>query len=312
MATVRYALDPRNRLVISRQGARGGPFRVVRTLDGSWRLTETHDLELTIRDTSTAQPQTLSFRGTLAQAKAHALTVAVRQVEGEPGPTGSVVGGSQQVTLSGRWAADEHNRLTFLVAKSDGSEDRLTLQGGWEVGPHHELRYRYQERDPARHDTVTVQTLAFQGAWDVARAGRLVYRLEGSATSAFEFTAGLQSPSLHAKAGRIVYHVGVGVAGGGRRRQRVVLFGTWKLHRDLSVSFEVPYAGGRVQAIRFEGEVGLSRRDRVALALRAASGELLGLTVTFTRKLVGDAEWFARLRKQDEELEALGGVHVRF
>jgi hypothetical protein len=275
------------------------------SLDGSWKLTPNHDLALTLHEAGRRERQTVYLKGAIIKAEANALVFALRRSEDDELHT------AQRLTLFGRWGADAKNRLTFLVEKADGSEDRLTLQGGWEVGKHHQLLYRYRQRGPASL-TRAGQMLIFEGAWDITKADRLVYRLAGSPDSAFEFKASLQSPSLLAREGRIVYQVGIEVSRGTVRRERVMLFGTWKLHRDLSVSFEIPYAGGRIQAIRFEGAFSLTPRDRIAVALHNSRREGLGLTVTFTRELVPDASLFLRLRKGTEERSAIGGIQVRF
>ncbi len=41
-------------------------------------------------------------------------------------------------------------------------------------------------------------------------------------------------------------------------------------------------------------------------------GRPLGLSVTFSRRLLDDAQLFLSLRKTGEEAEVLGGVQVRF
>ncbi|MBI2495302.1 MAG: hypothetical protein HYY90_03670 [Candidatus Omnitrophica bacterium] len=330
-ATVRYAFDDANRLVIrdrSTLAARLRPARVVDgslttdrwnrliyrvssglageagsetvNLDGAWRLTPNHELALTLHGSHDHARQTLYLKGAIVGAEADALIFAVRRREDDDLRT------AERLTLFGRWRADAQNRLNFLVEKADGSEDRLTLQGGWEVGPHHELLYRYRRRDRDEH------TLIFHGAWDITTSDRLVYRLEGLADSAFEFRVGLQSPSLLARDGRIAYQVGIGLSGGRVRQQRITLFGTWKLHRNLSVSFEIPYADDRMGTVRFEGMAALSPRDRIAVALSNSRHQGLGLTVTFTRELVPDASLFVRLRKDAEEGSVVGGVQVRF
>ena len=335
-ATVRYAFDERNRLVV--RGPRDGadearPTRIFEgsvatdwnnllvyhlssdggreqpgqtfNLDGTWRLTPDHDLALTLHGTEERQRQTVFLRGAIVKAEANALVFALRRWDGGGLDT------AQRLTLSGRWRADARNRLTFLVEKMDGSEDRLTLGGGWEVGPHHELVYRYRRRaTPGRGREE--HRLAFEGAWDITRGDRLVYRLAGSQDSAFEFLASLQSPSLLAREGRIAYQVGIGVSGDRVQRRRVALFGTWKLNHDLSVSFEIPYAGGRIEAIRFEGTYAVGPRNRITAALRSSRRERLGLTVVFTRELVPDANLFLRLKQDADERSAIAGVHVRF
>ena len=300
--------DRRNRLVYHVSGAEtrdGHPGPQTFTLDGTWRLTPNHELALVLHEAGRRGRQTLYLKGALIKAEANALIVALHRSQDEE------VGTIQRLTLSGRWSADAGNRLSFLVEKGDGTEDRLTLQGGWEVGRRHELAYRYRRRDVATR-TREEHALVFDGFWDITGADRLVYRLTGSRDSFFEFQASLQSPSLIARDGRLVYQVGIRLSGERFERRRVALFGTWKLHRDLSVSFEIPYADGRVQAIRFGGTYTLSPRDRIAAALHTSRGERLGLTVTFTRELVPDASLFLRVREDAEERSAIGGLQVRF
>ncbi|MBI4343061.1 MAG: hypothetical protein HY599_06810 [Candidatus Omnitrophica bacterium] len=280
-----------------------GLWRRMSSLEGRWKLTKGRELTYTLRETDERfASRTVSLRGAITRADAHTLVFGFRQVDRTRLRT------AQELSLSGRWQADARNRLTFLVERADGVEDRLTLSGGWEIGPHHELRYRAQRGAGDRAERL----LRFDGAWDVTGADRIVYRLAGSTRSAFEFRAALQSPSLFAREGRLVYQVGMGLERGTSRRQRVTLFGAWKLNRDRSVSFEVPYADGRVQAIRFEGTFSSARRDRVAVALITRRHEPLGLTVTFTRDVLPDAKLFLRLRQDAEEQAVMGGVQVRF
>lgn len=267
-------------------------------------LTPDHALALRLRGTESRQAQTLALRASLGQPEGHALTA---RLEGG----GSGFERARRLALSGRWQADRANRLTFLVEKADGTEDRLTLDGGWEVGPHHELRYRYRER-PRGTRSRAERILTFQGAWDVAGPNRLVYRLAGSGGGAFEFQASLRTRTLIARDGRLVYEAGIRLSRGRLLRRRIALFGTWKLHRDRSVSFEVPYADGRVQGIVLEGEARLGAGHRVELALRSRRHEPLGMTLTLTRELSERAALFLRLRGDAQERSAIAGVRVRF
>lgn len=314
----RVTTDAQNRLVYrvddaGRDGEPGAPQAV--TLDGDWSLTDEHGLALTLRERGGGKAQRLYVNGALTGAAANALIFTLAR-----GTSGADDALGRRVALAGRWRADARNRLVFLVQKADGSEDRLTLQGGWELDEHHQLVYRYRRLAVGRR--AESHTVVFDGAWDIPGADRLAYRLAGSSRSAFEFRASLRTRSLMAAEGQLVYEVGLGLTRG-PRRQRVTLFGTWKLNRNASVTFEIPYAGGRVQGIRFEAAVALSRRDpafggvrqrrdRLAVALSAGRGERLGLTVTFTRKLVPDASLFLRLQHALDERSAIGGIQVRF
>ena len=294
--SVRYGVDEQNRLLIRTDD----PLRPERVVDGAWTLTGRRELAFVFHEGPALRRKTLYVKGTLAQADAHALVFALRRGEG-----GSTI--TQRLSLSGRWQADRRNRLTFLVEKADGAADRLTLQGGWEVSPRHELVYRY-----ARPDRGGISTLVFDGSWDITRSYRIVYRLSGASDSAFEFRASLQSPSLTARDGRIVYQVGLGLAKSRTQQRRVTLFGTWKLRRDLSVSFDVPYARGRVDAIRFEAAYAPGDRNQLSVQLLNSRRQPLGLTVTFTRRIAPDAGLWLRLRREAGERSVLGGVRVRF
>lgn len=269
-------------------------------LEGAWRLTRAHQLAFRVKQTGEAPPEHAFLKASLAGAGSNALDAAW-----EDDRAGS--GRRRQFRLSGRWEADALNRLSFLVERGQGGEDRLVFGGGWEVGPHHELQYRYRRTGSARRE----QTLAFEGAWDVTGRDRLVYRVSGASKSVFEFRAGLQSPSLFAREGALVYQIGIG-AGLGRVRRRVTLFGRWKLNRDLSVAFEIPYARGRVEAIRFEGTWVFGPRDQVQVALAGRDGRALGVSVTFSREVAPDRHLFLQLRRQAEERAVVGGVTVRF
>lgn len=331
-STIRYAFDEANRLLISDPTDPLGPTRILEgtvttdqhnrlvyqvkstsgeegprtvNLDGAWKLTPNHELVLALHETKRQARQRIYLKGALVKAEANRLVFALRRSEADDLRT------AQRLSLAGRWEADAQNRLNFLVEKGDGSEDRLIFQGGWEVGPHHELLYRYRQRvrTPRTRDE---HMLAFAGAWDITRANHLVYRLAGSDTSAFEFKVSLQSPSLLAQEGRLAYQVGIGISQGRTETRRVVLFGAWKLHKDLSVSFEIPYANGRSGALRFEGTWRVSAKDQVAVLLHDALHRPLGITVLFTRKFLKDASLFLRLRQAGEERSVIGGIQVKF
>ena len=127
-----------------------------------------------------------------------------------------------------------------------------------------------------------------------------------------EFKASIKSPWLLAREGRIIYEVGIGVAKTRLERRQVLLFGTWKLHKDLSISFEMPSAHGRVHAFKFQGTARLNSRNQVAVSLQNNRHEPLGLTVLFTHDIVRDAGLFLRLKKSAEENSLIGGLQVRF
>jgi hypothetical protein len=327
-STVRYELDEHNRLVVHElaadrlvpartvvgrisagrgntfvyeaRGQRGRkPYRV--ELDGAWKLLKDHSLAFAVHQAADVAGSTLFLRGTLARPDAHALTVALRRAE-------SRGQAANRLSLTGWWQADAANRLSFLVDRAGQDPDRLTLQGGWEVGPRHELVYRFRDRADRRRE----HELIFGGVWDIPGPNRLAYRLSGADTAAFEFAASLASRTVRAQEGKIAFDVGIGVVRTRSRLRRVTLFGDWRLQRDLSIAFEIPYAEGRVQGIRFEAVFSAGRGTQVAASLRTGLGEKLGLTLTLSRQLFRDTSLFLRVRKDAREQAVIGGVQTRF
>ena len=292
-----FRTDNKNRLIYSFKpdSPTQKPSEV--TLEGGWRLKSDKELQFIVKGSRDNGPKTLSFRGNLADAGANQLAFVF-----------SEEGKSQSLSLSGRWAADERNRLSFIVKKANGVEDKLTLQGTWEIGPHHELRYQTVAGKHRRQESF----LIFDGAWQFNGSRKLIYKLSGSSQSVFAFQASLSGSLVMADKGELSYDVGLGLFSGKTHRKRITLFGSWKLNRDFSVSFEVPYADGRIEAMRFEGIVSPSPKDRIAVALSAASSRKLGLTVVFTRDFFRNAQLFLRLKRDAEESSIIGGVQVRF
>jgi len=312
-------IDPQNRLVYrtrTKPQPDGRPPEQDYVFDGTWRLTRDHRLALALHHREDGSRQELFLKGALVEARNHALTASLARHGRDEAVT------AQRVSLSGRWQADARNRLTFAVDKADGTEDLLAFEGAWAVDGNHELRYEYQQsldsaRDSlrsraARQRQTTTHALRFSGTWDLPQHSRLVYRLDADSRSAFAFQAALQSDTLNAREGRLAYQVGIRLSGGRTVVRNIILFGAWKLHRDLSVSFEVPYADGRRQAITFKGAYSFRDRNTLLVALSDRRGEPLQLSVTFSRRFLDDAELFLRLQRSAEETQLLGGARVRF
>ena len=316
----RVGVDPKNRLVYRaatlapdaepqardpEAKGRGTRFRKAEyVFDGTWRLTDEHQLALALRDQQERDQEELFLRGSLLEAKGHALSaVLVRRGTDDKAA-------SQRIALAGRWQADAQNRLTFLVEKGQGQADALVFDGAWEVDERAQLRYEYRQRRSGRG--AATHALRLAGAWDLSEASQLVYRLEADTRSAFAFQASLQSRSLNARDGKLAYQLGIRLSDGRTVARQVVFFGAWKLNRDLSVAFEFPVSGGRRQAVKFQGTCTFKDRNTLTVALSNPRGEPLALSVTFSRKWLGDAEWFVRLQRHEQATELLGGLRIKF
>lgn len=304
----RVRIDRQNRLRYRARrapAAGGGSGRDDYALDGTWTLSPSHQLGVLLHPSREGEEEAVFLKGSLVDVKDDALIVSLahRTREGEPT--------SQRAALSGRWQADDRNRLTFLVAKADGAEDRVVLDGAWMVDARQQLLYRYEEPQSGRRRAV-VQTLRFAGRWELASSSELAYRLDATDRSSFRFRVALQSPTLNAADGRIAYQAGIQLSDGRTISRTVALFGTWKLNRDLSVSFELPDAGGRRRAFTFSGRYAWRSRHAVSVQLSRRDGQPLGIAVTFSRSWVNDKTLFLRLERMGEDARILGGVQIRF
>ncbi len=261
------------------------------TIDGTWQLTKRHQLQYRRRGGS----QEILLTGDLVVAEPTAL-VGLFKEQSEDGEVTS-----QLLSLRGRWQADERNRLSFLVEREKGLEDRLTLEGGWELNEANEILYRYQP---------DLQMLRFQGHWDLGDSKWLTYVLDENSDSTFRFRGAFQTPSILAKEGQIRYQVGVEVEGK-KRLNVVTLFGAWKLSRDLALDFEMAVGGVSSRTIRFGAAYQIDSKDALSARLTTREGQPLGLEVIFTRDVM-KGQAFVRLVRSLEETAVEGGFRFRW
>ena len=285
-------LDRLNRLVLDG-----------RVIEGRWKLTPRHELQY--RRTGGAED--LVATGELVSAEPLGLTFRFEKESFQEDTR------RQELQLKGRWQADLRNRLTFLVEREEGKADILTLEGGWEVGPGNEIQYRF-ERTEQKKGARSLHRIRFDGFWEVDEDRRLAYVLEAGSNSAFRFRGAFQTDSIRQKQGLLRYQIGLEAEGKGRGSlPTVTLFGKWKLSRDLSLEFEVPYSSGFRRAISFGATYTWNRRTSVSARLTTPGGGPLGVELSLHREfLQGRGEAFVRLRRSLEETAAEAGARVRW
>jgi len=220
----------------------------------------------------------------------------------------SLRGGShfRLIKLKGTWRANDYNELVFEVACRKGPPETYTFKGSWKLDSNQQIEYISEDgRD----------TLIFKGHWDIFSADHIVYALEGSSTSRFEFKVQLESSNIYPKNGQIRYRVGVGIR---RNRlntpgQLLIFYGEWKFGRNLGLTFEMDYGRGRIKEIRFGAEVTFGR-NKVIFALKDRFDEPLGITLTMTHRFLEhlDAEAFIRLKSRQNEQAIEAGITIPF
>lgn len=210
------------------------------------------------------------------------------------------------IKLKGTWRANEQNELCFDVTLRKGPSQTYILKGAWRINKNQQIEYAFGDGP---------DVLTFKGYWDISSANRLVYGLEGSSTSRFEFKVQIESPAFYPKEGEIRYRIGIG-AHQSRLTARVpviTLYGQWKFGRNLGLTFQMDYGQGKVKEIEFGAEVTFGR-GKVIFALTDELGKPVGITLTVTRKFLEnlDAEVFIRLKSRQNEYGVEAGVTVPF
>jgi hypothetical protein len=208
--------------------------------------------------------------------------------------------------LKGIWRANDYNELCFDATLRKGQPETYTFKGSWKLNNNQQIVYSCGEGP---------DLLTFKGYWDISSASRLVYILEGSSTSRFEFKAQLESPVLYPKTGQIRYRIGMGV-----RKNRltsgvpiIILYGEWKLGRNLGLVFQMNYGQGRVSSIELGAEITFSR-NKVIFTLKDKLDQPLGITLTMTHKFLEtlDAQAFIRLKSLKDQQRIEAGVSIPF
>ena len=285
----RVRLDRLNRLI--RDG---------KTVDGAWEITPRHRIRYRRRGLE----EEIILSGELVSVDANALAFRLdqRSLDGDTQ--------TRQLALSGRWQTDERNRLSFEVERAQGPRERLTLQGAWQLGPKNEILYRLERSGSKAR---SVQFLRFGGYWDLGKERQIAYVLDADTDSSFRFRGAFQTASILQKKGELRYQLGAEAQGRRGRLQTITLLGKWKLSRDLSLEFEVPYSGGFRRAISFGATYAWDSRTSLSARLTTAGGDPLGFEATLHRDfLKGQGEAFVRLRRSLEESAVEGGLRLRW
>lgn len=266
---------------------------------GRWVLTPGHELQYK----SEGKNEEIKLKGSLVAAEPDALIFSVTERQNDQRIVTSLV------KLSGEWKLNPENQILFEVEKETGRNDTLTLTGGWKVGESHELVYRWEETR-LKTKKRQIRTLVFRGFWELSEKNRLTYYLGADSGSALKVRGAFQTHSILAKDGEIRYQIGVEAAAR-KNAQVIVLFGKWKISRDLGLLFEIEYANGSKKAIRFGGEYSLDEDKTVRVDLQTRPGEPIGVELVITKDFLG-GEAFLRVLKSLEESRVEAGVRFNW
>lgn len=268
-------------------------------IKGQWKLDPRHRLFYASEETE----ERIRFDTSLIAAEPDALIVSLTEKQ----DNGKMV--TRLAKFTGRWRANETQKIEFEVERESGKNDVLTFRGAWKVNDSNEISYTYRKAFLKRKTTI-LETLTFRGFWNISEKNRLAYTLEGASDETFRFRGAFQTPSILAKKGEIRYQLGAEAAGKEKLRI-IILFGKWKLSNQLELSFEIEYRDGRKRRISFGAEFALSQDLTVSAQLVNQKNGPLGIELILTRDFLdGHAEAFARLKKILAESSIEAGVAI--
>lgn len=278
-------------------------------LDGTWSLTENHDLCFHILGTEYEHlnGKILIIKGEIRDARSDGLVFRAREYENFSGL------GSTTLFLKGSWRADENNRITFEAEKTNGLHDTLTFTGRWNIGENNELVYTY-ERTDLKTKSREERSLVFKGWWQLFKK-RIEYRIEGSDRSFFSFKAELGSDHIRFNERKLEYTVGIMITRKGVYRrifEEIIFYGRWMLNSNFSVNFEMSYPGRERKSVSFGVEKLTRKGDKFTVFLTDILGEKMGLSIRFEKAFSSDARLFLALLRTGKEFEITGGMTIKF
>jgi hypothetical protein len=92
-----------------------------------------------------------------------------------------------------------------------------------------------------------------------------------------------------------------------------MLFGNWKIKKDMGLVFEVEYEKKKIYSIIFGAEAKLTDRDTVLFKLKNEQNKEIGQELELVHRILkGDGQAFLRLLKTKQESAVLVGAGWRW
>lgn len=278
---------------------------------GAWKLLPNQEVGYRLE----GRDEEIRIRGPILAAEPDALVAAVTVRQDDQ----TVV--TRTVRIAGRWKTDGGNRIVFEVERSRGRTNTLVFRGTWKLNDAQEIVYTHRTAGAPGGRRASEQEIVFRGDWKLSEKRQISYVLGGDSGSAFRFRGAFQTPSILAKKGEIRFQLGAEVTGRGGRgdragraeRKTLTLFGTWKVGRDLGLSFELDRPGSRRSVLRFGGDFSLKGPRTLSVNLKSERGRPLGVELVLTREILGgDGALFARIARTAEETRVEAGGKINW
>ncbi|MCM8796773.1 MAG: hypothetical protein NC923_02700 [Candidatus Omnitrophica bacterium] len=273
--------------------------------NGSWKLDSNYDLLLELEENKSQYAgDTLTIKGDIISIERDIFSFECKSYD-ENGLLHI-----QIIKLNVVLFSDAYNRICVEVKKA--KPDILTLQGAWQLNKEQQIIYTYEKTGLKRKDKIS-HTLIFQGRWQFSAADKLTYILKHSSLSRFDFRVQLETPNIYPQKSVIKYRVGIGIREERLKKKIICLYGTWKFSRNLGLVFQMDYGRYGWEDVLFCADF-VFAKDRISFELKNKIGTPLGITLTFTHRLLYklDAQILLRLEARRNEMGVETGFKIPF
>jgi len=257
---VLYEVDPHNRLILKRAGAKGSKVKRFRTLvRGRFRTDGKNRLYYEVFKSSGKDvPQKIEFSGNYSLDKRHNLILTLNkwsnQCQGNRlrlrtkfihadgseavfllrSRVSEKMGRTYIMRLHGSWQADKNNRLRFGVKKEGDKTDGLTLFKAWKLNKNNEIVYS-QGRDS--------RIITLKGHWLIRKRYRLGYILDKGRDSGFNFRTSLGQVVGKGKKTYVSFGVTIAVSKNTRIKRKIIFTARCKPGRGEKIILELSPCG---------------------------------------------------------------------
>jgi len=230
---IRYEVDPHNRLVAIKTRKKSGVVYFRKILDGKFYI-DNNSLIFHVKKSAREDTlQQVKLKGEFSLDKDHCLNFTLDKWGNQVFAnrlilkteivdvkenrisfslvTKDTERNSQfyMLKLAGVWNADKFNRLRFDINKENlpSGGGSLTFEGCWRVNNNNEIIYSYTTNSKGKKED-TKKILVFKGFWNISDKFRVLYCLNKSIKSFFDFKVGLACYSKNA----LVFEADIGLA----------------------------------------------------------------------------------------------------
>lgn len=242
---VLYEVDPHNRLILKRAGARSNVKRFRKVLYGRFKIDKKNSLSYEVsKSSATRTPQKIKFSGNYFLDKKHNLIYTLSkwndQYRGNrlrmrtkiiDANANEIVFflGKGVVKLHGAWQADKNNRLTFGVERERDKKDTLSLSNAWKINKNNEIVYT---------GTRNAHNILLKGSWRIRDRYRLSYILDRRISSGFDFRTSLGQIVPRGKKTYIKFDVAIDISKRKRLTRKIVFGCKFKLGKGKKIILE--------------------------------------------------------------------------